>query len=152
MEAPKKAGRVPSQDGSTFQIIQHRTLQDLVFESGSEVSALVREVGPIQHMIGSRDVVQHAEHRIACSKSRVSIHSSFRGADRGALATISADADVTTGRHQRESQVGCSRCCTIHWWLTAPRSPAWCVARRPTAITTDADTHAVKAIAATAHA
>ena len=62
-----------SENGATFQIIQRRALQDLVFGIYGEVSAQVRKVCSIQNLIDSRYVAQHAEHRIACSKRRVPI-------------------------------------------------------------------------------
>src|ERR1700676_4219659 len=78
LQARKKASRVASENGATFQIIQRRALQHL-FGFCSKVSALIGKVCSVQNFIDARNVTQHAEHGITCRESRRRSSSSNTG-------------------------------------------------------------------------
>lgn len=54
----KKAGRIPSENGVPFRIIQLRALQDSLLGAYGEVSAQIRKICSVQNLIDSRYVAQ----------------------------------------------------------------------------------------------
>src|SRR5258706_6723293 len=74
MQTRKETGRIASENGAPFRIIQLGALRDPLVRFDGQVSAQVRKISTKQNLINPRYVAQHAKHGIACRKSRIPIH------------------------------------------------------------------------------
>ncbi len=80
-------------------------LRDPLLGANGHVSAQIRKIRSIQNLLDSRYVAQHAEHRIACSKSRVPINSSEHVSGGASLLAARDEPHLINDRETR-GQVG----------------------------------------------